>query len=131
MARLKHQLSSGDRTFELAGEFSIGRLPTNGLALPDDLEVSREHARVVSSAGGYAIQDLDSRNGTFLERGTQKWRVSGTAGLEDGDVIQVGGARLTFEAGIGAEHPTNESTVVPGKTVVGRILPVPRNAPPG
>ena len=131
MARLKHQLSTGDRTFELVGDFSIGRLASNALALPDDLEVSREHARVVSSAGGYAIQDLESRNGTFLERGTQKWRVSGTAGLEDGDVIQVGGARLAFEAGIGAEHPANESTVVPGKTVVGRILPVPRNQPPG
>ena len=73
----------------------------------------------------------ESRDGTFLERGTQKWRVSGEAALEDGDVIQGGGARLIFEAGAAGGALANESTIVPGKAMGGRILPVQQNQPPG
>jgi sigma-B regulation protein RsbU (phosphoserine phosphatase) len=45
--------------------FLIGRQPGNNLVLRD-ARISRTHARVVAEGGGYWIEDLDSRNGVFV-----------------------------------------------------------------
>lgn len=43
----------------------IGNAPTNDLVLNDDT-VSRVHAEILKTKGGYLIRDLDSTNGTFV-----------------------------------------------------------------
>lgn len=131
MARLRLIKPDGEQVFLLSDEFRVGRLASNDLALPDDAAVSREHARLERTGSRYLVRDLDSSNGTFVERGEQKWRVDGELPLEPGDVIHVGAARLAFEdpgAKPSVAHDPGV-TVVPGQTVVGRVLPVPVEPP--
>lgn len=88
----------GDREVELkAGATIIGRAPDATLRL-DIFEVSRHHARIVVHPGGATIEDLRSKNGTFLCRE----RLTAQAELHDGDEIRVGPVLLVFmELGAG------------------------------
>jgi DNA-binding winged helix-turn-helix (wHTH) protein len=72
------------------GDNIIGRDPgaTVRLDLPS---VSRRHARIVVSSKGAGVEDLGSKNGTFL----RKDRIMGVARLADLDELQVGSVRLT------------------------------------
>jgi signal transduction histidine kinase/CheY-like chemotaxis protein len=70
--------------FDLAGTVIIGRSKDATISLVDG-GISREHARIVCD-GSYRIEDLGSRNGTFVN-GTQ---VQGSAPLRFGDRIRVG-----------------------------------------
>jgi DNA-binding winged helix-turn-helix (wHTH) protein len=54
--------------------------------------VSRRHARLVVSAQGATIEDLGSKNGTYV-RGLL---VTGPTALADGDEIRLGSVRLTL-----------------------------------
>lgn len=67
----------------------IGRAATNDLVL-HDTSVSARHARVVVADGGLWLEDLGSRNGTFVNgvRITQKTKVA------SGDLIRVGSLEL-------------------------------------
>lgn len=61
----------------------------------DDL-VSRQHAKIVadpSTAGGYILEDLSSRNGTFLN----KQRMTGRAAITPGDIVQFGAGGPEFQ----------------------------------
>lgn len=71
---------------------SIGRAPTNTLALSDEA-VSLEHALITLRAGQWWLEDLGSRNGTTLN----DVRVDGPVVLSAGDVIGVGHVRLKLE----------------------------------
>lgn len=91
-------------TGELRGErwkltkdtFIIGRGPECDLVVADR-QVSREHAQIRKSDGGYLLEDLGSKNGTHLNG----IRLSAPELLQDGDEIQVAFAiKLTF---IGSE----------------------------
>ena len=44
----------------------VGRDPSSGLVI-EDLEVSRQHARLIKTPTGYQVQDMGSTNGTFVE----------------------------------------------------------------
>lgn len=68
----------------------IGRLAESGICL-SDANVSRAHATFVREGIGWAIQDLDSTNGTFLN-GERIERES----LKNGDRIQVGATELIY-----------------------------------
>jgi hypothetical protein len=82
----------GVREVALAeGENVLGRDPDCAIPI-DDATVSRHHARIVIAGGDAALEDLGSKNGTFL-RGA---RVAGSESLRDGDAIQVGPAALVF-----------------------------------
>jgi len=63
----------------------VGRSPDVTVALPD-ATLSRRHARIRRIGNVYAIQDLGSTNGTFVDG----VRVEGTRALEDGCRIGVG-----------------------------------------
>ena len=87
-------IESGDRAGE---EFAIerprttiGRTPDADIFL-DDLSVSREHAVVVRTIDGDYLDDLDSRNGTFVNR-----RRIAAHLLEHGDEIQIGRITLRY-----------------------------------
>jgi hypothetical protein len=68
------------------GSTILGR--TGGhLNFPDDARLSRRHAQIVASDKGCRLEDLESRNGTFL-------RVRRTTQLEPGDSLRVGAAGL-------------------------------------
>src|SRR5688572_26546136 len=61
---------------------TVGRSPDCDIFL-DDVTVSRRHALVKQSNGGFLIEDQGSLNGTFLNR-----RRIESASLEDGDEVQ-------------------------------------------
>jgi two-component system cell cycle response regulator len=69
--------------------FTMGRHATNQLPIDDD-SISRFHARFLREDGKYFVEDLDSRNGTFL----QGKRVT-RAEIRDDDWVQLG-ARVAF-----------------------------------
>ncbi|MBB2890064.1 ABC-type multidrug transport system ATPase subunit [Flexivirga oryzae] len=75
------------------GAITIGRGLENQIVL-DDLLVSRQHARLVPSQGGFDVQDLGSRNGTYVNG----QRVTG-AHLGEGDLLAVGHSRFTVRQG--------------------------------
>src|SRR6266542_6824904 len=82
--------------FEHAGPaIRIGRDPDCELSLQGKAadNVSRQHARIELTAGGAALTDVGSRNGTLLNDEL----VKGAAPLRIGDRIQMGytGATLT------------------------------------
>ncbi len=88
------EVLSGDRAgerFPIEHErTTIGRRPEADVFL-DDLSVSRYHAVIVDTVDGFYIDDLDSRNGTFVNRR----RVAAHL-LEHEDEIQVGAYTLVF-----------------------------------
>ena len=70
---------------------TVGRTPANTIALRD-VSVSAKHAQVIRTAEGFVIEDVGSRNGTFVnsEKLTEK-RL-----LADGDLVRLGKIILTF-----------------------------------
>jgi DNA-binding winged helix-turn-helix (wHTH) protein len=84
----------GERQIPLAeGEHVIGRAPEASVWI-DSTSVSRRHARILVSAGRATLEDLGSKNGTWL-RGK---KVASPSELADGDVITVGSVVLKFRA---------------------------------
>ena len=74
----------------LEGVNVIGRDPDATIRC-DAPGVSRHHARIVVSNGEATLEDLASKNGTYLRRE----RIA-SARLKDGDEIRLGTARVTF-----------------------------------
>lgn len=67
-----------------ASPCTFGRHPTNQVRL-DDAGISRFHAQIVTLHGQYWVEDLSSKNGTFVQgRPIQR------ASVQDGDWIQLG-----------------------------------------
>ena len=81
------------------GYIGIGRHPLSDVRFDAerDLDVSSRHAAIVRKTEGFVLQDLGSRNGTFVN-GKQ---ISGDLLLTDGDVI-----------GFGANGPSVEFAVI-------------------
>jgi len=75
------------------GENILGRGPESVLWI-DDETVSRRHARIRVEKESAVIDDLSSRNGTFVGQR----RVDGSAVLRDGDEIRLGNLSLRFRA---------------------------------
>ncbi len=69
----------------------LGRLD-EGVAWLESPTVSRRHARIVVVEGRATLEDLGSKNGTFL-RGE---RLTLASPLSDGDDILLGRVRMTF-----------------------------------
>jgi predicted component of type VI protein secretion system len=71
----------------------MGRDVTNEVVLVDS-EVSRQHARVTQTPGGFVLEDLGSTNGTFINGE----RLVAPRILSAGDLIGLGeNVTLTFE----------------------------------
>jgi pSer/pThr/pTyr-binding forkhead associated (FHA) protein len=86
------------RRHPVAGETTIGRQGCDVLLA--DPEVSRRHARVLDTGAGPAIEDLGSRNGTWVN----DRRVEGRRLLRAGDVVRFGNTVWkVHEAGRAAE----------------------------
>lgn len=69
---------------------TIGRSPHSDLFL-DDVTVSRHHARIIRDENGFLVEDLNSLNGTYVNRKrVERHR------LADGDELQIGKYKLAF-----------------------------------
>ena len=81
----------GGRAALTDGEYVLGRNPDLELFL-DAHDVSRQHARITIAGNEASIEDLNSKNGTFVS----DRRVDSATRLVDGSSIRVGSVRLTF-----------------------------------
>ena len=80
-----------DSTIPLSdGEITIGRDSSNGISIIDP-SVSRKHCRIIGEAGRFRVQDLDSRNGTLVNRAPVAEQA-----LQHGDEIAAGDSSLLF-----------------------------------
>jgi pSer/pThr/pTyr-binding forkhead associated (FHA) protein len=70
-----------------------GRHPESDIFL-DDITVSRRHAEFERKPDGYAVRDVGSLNGTYLNRE----RID-EAKLTNGDEVQIGKFKLVFLTG--------------------------------
>jgi hypothetical protein len=88
-------ITSGEDTglmFPLTeAEYLIGRQRDNQISLAD-LGISGHHVRIYRGPEGYAIEDLKSRNGTWLN-GARTFH----ALLHSGDQIRIGATELRYE----------------------------------
>ena len=83
--------AAGQR-FELDSEVVLGREGVSA-TIADDSELSRRHAVVRPAAGGFEIEDLGSRNGTFVNG----QKIEGPMRLSGGDSIKIGQTVLAIE----------------------------------
>jgi pSer/pThr/pTyr-binding forkhead associated (FHA) protein len=104
MAEYLEMWVDGDRRrVELDGDrVTIGHSSENDLALPFDPTVSRVHAVLERVASRWAVRDLGSRNGTFVNGD----RIFGERVIRSGDEIRVGTIRLIAR---GDEAPQDET----------------------
>lgn len=106
--------SSGPAVFALRDEAVIGRDRQDALAsgkylcIPEPT-ISRRHARIRRRGASYFVEDLHSRNGTFVsgERlAPGAWHV-----LRDGDELALASARLVFHS-LMLPAPGDTATVI-------------------
>jgi len=87
-------LKAGEREFDLdEGENVLGRDVDLAVCL-DSLSVSRRHARILIAFGQATLEDLGSRNGTYVD----EVQVSTPVTLRDGMAIRLGGVTLVFRS---------------------------------
>lgn len=91
----RFRISNGDTAGKVIAlsesEYTLGRQRDNAIHI-SDLGVSGYHARVFRTSEGYAIEDLKSRNGVWINGG----RIF-HATLRDGDQVRVGATDLKYE----------------------------------
>ena len=108
-----YRLKIGARTLKLPeGTSEVGRSPDCWLTLDDDL-ASRTHARFHVGEEGVELEDLDSRNGTFIN-GEQ---LEGKRRLHDGDKLRIGRELVTFIGELDGEDKDDglRRTIGPGE----------------
>ena len=123
-AQLRLKVTAGEAAgneLSVADELVIGREAPGEGRLQDDIEISRMHARIARTPeGGWAIEDLGSRNGTFVNG----HRIERRELLAAGDSIEVGATRLVVQ--VSAPQTPPAATARPpelGPTVVGAATP--------
>jgi cell division septation protein DedD len=96
-------LDDADRTsYPLyESEYSIGRDASNKIQIPDR-SVSGSHAKIIRTPQGYLLEDLNSRNGTYVNGERIQSRV-----LQNDDKLRLGKIHMIFNL---------PSEVVPTKT---------------
>jgi DNA-binding winged helix-turn-helix (wHTH) protein len=86
-------LADGENIIGRAGEVHV---------LVDSAKVSRCHAQILVTKNGATIEDLGSKNGTYVG----STRIEGRTPLADGDVISIGGIRFEICSRGGEDAPT-------------------------
>jgi pSer/pThr/pTyr-binding forkhead associated (FHA) protein len=75
-----------------AGVSVLGRSPDTDATFSNDLKISSRHCQIIIEDHGCSIQDLSSRNGTYLN----DQRISKLEALRPGDRITIGSTLLEF-----------------------------------
>lgn len=83
--------NAGKTTFPLLEqEYRIGRKPGVEIQIPDP-SVSNVHARIFKGPEGYVLEDLGSRNGTYVNGERIDRRL-----LHDHDALRIGSSRMSY-----------------------------------
>lgn len=82
---------------EFSSPLTIGKKSDNKVPL-EEVSASRFHCQIIDKNGGYFLQDLESRNGTFLN----SKKIEGLTPIKNGDLIQIGKCYIKF---LEAEDP--------------------------
>jgi pSer/pThr/pTyr-binding forkhead associated (FHA) protein len=85
--------NAGSRFLLDSAVTEVGRRPDSDIFL-DDVTVSRRHAEFYLQGSGFAVRDVGSLNGTYVNRE----RIE-EAALNGGDEVQIGKFRLVFLQG--------------------------------
>jgi DNA-binding winged helix-turn-helix (wHTH) protein len=83
------------------GENILGRDTAARGSIPD-ASLSRRHARITVRSGIVTLEDLESKNGTFVG----ETRVTGPTILADGDAVRLGLVKLIFRSAPGTQATT-------------------------
>lgn len=78
-------------TFELGAGAVLGRSGESKIIIPDDF-ISKQHARITRIKDKYRLEDLGSRNGTYVNNTLVKRPVI----LSEGDRIKIGNVTFQF-----------------------------------
>ena len=100
----------GDDTIALGPTTTFGREDGNDLVV-DEMGVSRRHAEIVETEAGYALRDLNSSNGTFVN----DQRITNVDYLlKDGDLIRLGPGEgyFVFQHQAAVEEPAVQPELV-------------------
>jgi len=101
--------TNAGRRVAVVSPLTVGRAADADLVLADEL-VSRRHARVSQRGAGAVVEDLGSRNGTFVN-GNQ---IHGPTRLVPGDQLQVGVTLVELRSATQiAERPSAVQPVPP------------------
>ena len=102
--RALHGPSAG-QTYPLIGDsIVLGRHPECNIVL-DAGAVSRQHARIVKAGDDYCVEDMHSRNGTYVN----DERIEGRVKLAEGDELKICDLVFTFHLGVpGAAVPPRD-----------------------
>src|SRR5580692_7329132 len=85
------------KNIPLTGErLSVGRASSADLCFPEDAGLSRQHFAFESQGEDWTVQDLGSKNGTFVNNIPLKARLI----LKPGDRITAGHLVIVFEPGV-------------------------------
>ena len=90
----------------------------------DHPDISRRHARLTVSEDGVLVEDLESKNGVFINGG----QLLGPERAVDGDLISLGGADLRLV------HPSSQlrrALAERGEATITRVRPAPSRSPAG
>jgi pSer/pThr/pTyr-binding forkhead associated (FHA) protein len=74
---------------------TLGRDEANDVVVPDDMQVSRVHATIAQRNGQWALVDLESRNGSYVNG-----RLIHEHPLRDGDQLRFGNQVFSFVSGL-------------------------------
>ncbi|MFN6160808.1 MAG: FHA domain-containing protein [Planctomycetota bacterium] len=100
-----------------AGVSVLGRSPDSHVSFPDDLKISSRHCQIIIEDHGYSIQDLSSRNGTYVN----DQRISKLEALRPGDRITIGSTLLEFslqgDAAVPAINPIGRTAPSAGREI--------------
>ena len=99
-----HLVIAGRRYALTAGPNVLGRDPAAAIPI-DHASVSRRHAQVSLRGDGATLEDLGSRNGTYLNGRL----LEGSAPLTDGDVIRLGPVTIVVEGWLRAGSTESQS----------------------
>jgi DNA-binding winged helix-turn-helix (wHTH) protein len=101
-ARFCWLVKDGKRVPLVAGENVLGRESDGGGIRIDSPTVSRRHARISVSSSSASLEDLESKNGTYLLGEP----VTTAVALKDGDEIRIGAVVLRFRMASGSRTAT-------------------------
>lgn len=87
------------------GENILGR-EGGGVIILRSTAVSRRHARIRVDGSGAVLEDLGSKNGTFVN----DRRIEGPTPVRDGDQVRLGSVLFTFRAATAVESTATAST---------------------
>lgn len=86
----------------------MGRHPDCDLVL-DNAAISRQHAQVLESHGAYFVEDMRSRNGTYLNEKL----IEGRQELTDGDQLRICDVTMRFDLNASAANIAIASNIAP------------------